>query len=166
MSPVLLLAVSVVIFFVRATSGELNLESLAIVIEMGIDKFRTIVRVNAQQFKRQGLPDSFHSLTHCFLSFAQDRPGRHPGGVDVGEVQRMTAVSRSAVAGMRNQIDFGEAGLVNVPAIGKMVFQQGSRFGPTVDSFRELPLSDAEPIVEGAGTEAQELLFEPRRQVK
>src|SRR5215510_1719855 len=129
---------SVVIFLVRATTSELDVERLAIVIEMGIDKFRTIVGVNTQQFKRQGLSEGFHGATHSCLPFAQDRTGLDPGGVNVGEVQRMAAVSRSPAARMRDQIDFGETRLPNVPAIGfdgNVMLQQGARFGPTVDPF-------------------------------
>ena len=81
----------------------------------------------------------------------------------------MTAVSRSRAAGMRDQIDFGEAGLANVPVVGldgNVMLQQGARFGPTVDPFFELALLGAEPIVDGAGTEAEQLLFQSRGQVK
>ena len=81
----------------------------------------------------------------------------------------MTAVSGGRAAGMRDQIDFGETGLANVPIVGldgNVMFQQSARFGPTVDSFLELSLPGAEPIVDGAGTESEQLLFQSRRQVK
>ena len=149
MSPVLLLDVSIVIFLVRTAARELDLEGLAIVIEMSIDKFRAVVGVNAQQFKRQGLTDGFHGATDSFLPFAQHGTSLDPGGVDVGEVQRMTAVSGGRAAGMRDQIDFGEAGLANVPVVGldgNVMLQQGARFGPTVDPFFELALFGAEPM--------------------
>ena len=136
---------------------------------MGIDKFRAIVGVNAQEFKGQGLSDGFHGATYSFLSFAQHRTGLDPGRVNVGEVQRMAAVSRSAAARMRDQIDFGETRLPNVPAIGldgNVMLQQGARFGPTVDPFFELVLLGAEPVVDGAGTETEQLLFQPGCQVK
>lgn len=52
MSPVLLLDVGIVILFIRSTPGELNLVRLAVAVEVSIDKFRTVVRVNSQQLER------------------------------------------------------------------------------------------------------------------
>ena len=81
----------------------------------------------------------------------------------------MAAVSRSTAARMRDQIDFGETRLSNIPAIGldgNVMLQQSARLGPTVDPFLELPLFGAEPIVDGASTEAEQLLFHSRGQVK
>ena len=45
MGPVLLLDVSIVIFLVGTAARELNVEGLAIVIEMSIDKFRAQLSV-------------------------------------------------------------------------------------------------------------------------
>ena len=78
----------------------------------------------------------------------------------------MTAVSRGTAAGMRDQIDFGKTRLVDVPAVGlegNVMLQQGAGSGPTVDSFFELPLFEAEPVVDGARTEARQLLFQAGR---
>ena len=66
------------------------------------------------------------------LTFLHDGAVFDPGGLNVGEIQRMEEVPIGAVARVTHQVHLGEAGLGDVPVIGldrNVVLQQRAGFG-------------------------------------
>src|SRR5882724_12008848 len=109
MGPILLLDVSVVVLLVRTSSRELDLLPFAPSLQMPVDKFRSVVRVQAQELERQHPCDLIQGLQDSGLSLPQQRPRLRPGGLNVGDVQRIAELSFTRIPGMRDQIDFREA---------------------------------------------------------
>jgi len=82
-------------------------------------------------------------MEYADLTFAHDRSGFHPGRVNVGNVERVNELARGRVSRVRDQIGFGKAWGFDIPGVGfdgDMVFEQGTGFGATVESFFELAL--------------------------
>ena len=88
-SVVFLFDMGVVIFLVGPAASELNILLIAEGLEMIVDKFRTIVRIDPQQFERQSLFNVLHGAQHPDLALAHHRTAFHPGGMDVGDVERV-----------------------------------------------------------------------------
>src|SRR6266478_944110 len=97
MSPVLLLDMSVVVLLVRTSSRELDLFPFAPSLQMPVDEFRSVVRVQAQK------PEGQHPFD--LIQRSRLRPGR----LNIGDVQRIAELSFTRIPGMRDQIDFREA---------------------------------------------------------
>lgn len=118
MRPVLLLDVRSGIFFVGPPSGKLDLPVLAVAIEMVVNELGAIVGVDASQSKGEGTAHVFYGVGYPLFAFAHHGARFHPGGVDVGHVEGVEEFPAGTVAGVRDQIDFGEAGGGEVPAVG------------------------------------------------
>ena len=88
MSPIFLLHMSIVIFFVRP--GELHALAfgslLAKIKEVGVDEFTAIIGVDATQPEGQSLLDLPKRLDDPKLSFTHDRLSFHPAGCDIDAV--------------------------------------------------------------------------------
>ena len=89
MGEIFLFDMGIVIFLVRPATGELDTLLIAESLEMVVDKLRTIIRIHAQQFERQSLFNVLHGAEHPDLAFPHHRTAFHPGGVDVGDVERV-----------------------------------------------------------------------------
>jgi len=139
--PILLFDVGVVVLLVRAPTRELDVLLRAVAAEMVIDEFRPIVGIDPLQAKRQLLPHVVERLLDDMLALAHDGARFHPGRVDVGQVQRVHELAVGAIAGMRDQVDLGEAGDLDVPAVGlqrNLVLQERPRLRPAVLPFPQL----------------------------
>ncbi len=90
MSPIFLLHMSIVIFFVRPGAGELHALAfgslLAEIKEVGVDEFTAIIGVDATQPEGQSLLDLPKRLDDPKLSFTHDRLSFHPAGCDIDAV--------------------------------------------------------------------------------
>src|SRR6266851_582471 len=109
MSPVLLLDMSVVVLLVRTSSRELDLFPFAPSLQMPVDEFRSVVRVQAQKPEGQHPFDLIQGLLHSGLPLPQQRSRLRPGRLNIGDVQRIAELSFTRIPGMRDQIDFREA---------------------------------------------------------
>ena len=106
--------------------------------------------------------DVFRGIEYADLAFTHDRSGFHPGGVDVGDVEGVKKISRSRVAGVRDQIDLGKARGLDVPGVGfdrDVMFEQGAGFGVPVEVFFELTLFGPQASVDGGRTDLEQLLL-------
>jgi len=62
----------------------------------------------------------------------------HPGGVDVGEVQRMHELAVSEAAAMGDEVNLGEAGGGDVPPVGlyrDVMLEQAARLGASIQRW-------------------------------
>src|ERR1700731_82532 len=109
MSPVLLFDMRVVVLLVRASSRELDVLPFTPSLQMPVDEFRSVVRVQAQKAERQHPGDLIQGLRHSGLPLAQQGPRLRPGSLNIGDVQRITELAFARISGMRDQIDFREA---------------------------------------------------------
>ena len=127
---------------------------------MIIDEFRAVIRINAAQPEGQRLPDLVEGLPHAELALAQHRPGFDPGRVNVGDIQRVQKFAVGAVAGMRHQVDLGEAGLLHIPAVGlqrNLVFQQRAGLRAAILPSAQLVLVRAKAPIDLARTDPADL---------
>src|SRR5260370_1355149 len=115
MSPVLLLDMRVVVLLVRTSSRELDLLPLAPSLQMPVDEFRSVIRVQAQKTEGQHPFDLIQGLLHSGLPLPQQSPRLRPGSLNVGDVQRIAELTFARIPGMRDQIDFREAWRRYVP---------------------------------------------------
>jgi len=67
--PVFLLHMTAIVLLIGAGASEDNPLPSAIIIEMVVNELTAIVRVQAEQEKRQSLPHSVDSTTNTLLSF-------------------------------------------------------------------------------------------------
>src|SRR5260370_42297006 len=109
MSPVLLLDMSVVVLLVRTSSRELDLFPFAPSLQMPVDEFRSVVRVQAQQAEGQHPFDLIQGSLHSGLPLPEQGPRLRPSGLNVGDIQRMSELPFGRIPGMRDQVDFREA---------------------------------------------------------
>ncbi len=136
MGPVLLLAMRVVVFLVRTSSRELDRLPCAPSLPMPVDEFRSVVRVPAQKAEGQHPCDLLQGLLHSGLPLPQQGPRLRPGGLHVGDVQRIAELSFARIPGMRDPIDFREAGRRYLPTIRLYrdgMLQQIARLGAPVN---------------------------------
>jgi hypothetical protein len=116
--PVLLLDVRVVVFLIGTPARELNALRLAVAVQMRVDEFGPVVRIDAAQSKRQLALQDRDPFLHPDLAFPQDGTGFHPGGVNVRHVERLRKIPVGALPGVTDQVHFGESRLGHVPVIG------------------------------------------------
>src|SRR3984893_12334809 len=100
MSPVLFLDMRVVVLLVRTSSCELDLFPLTPSLQMPVDEFRSVVRVQAQQAERQHPCDLIRGLLHSGLPLPQQSPRLRPGRLNIGDVQRIAELSFARIPGM------------------------------------------------------------------
>ena len=82
-----------------------------------------------------------------------------PGGVDIGEIERVQAVALAHGPAVRDQIDLDEAGDGDLPAIDferDVVLEQGARFGPAIEAALQGLAAVVEDAVHGAGAHGLE----------
>ena len=135
MRPVLLLNVRIVVFLVRPTSCELNPPPATVTLQMVVDEFRAVVRINAPQGKWQALPHLLHRRHDPGLALSQHRPRLHPTRVDIGHVQRVNELAITAITRVRHQVHLDKARFLHVPRVGldgNMMLQQSAWLGPAV----------------------------------
>jgi hypothetical protein len=103
-----------------------------------------------------------HGIEHSDLAFAHHRTTFHPGGVNVGDIERVNELSGRRVAGVGDQIGFGKAWSFDIPGIGldgDVVFEQSAGFGAPVEALFQLALFGPESPVHGSGTDREKLLW-------
>src|SRR2546429_660897 len=116
--PVLLFDVGVVVLLVGPAAGELDLLGLAVLPEMLVNELRAVVRVDAAQPEGQAGPELLERGLHGRLALAQHRRRLDPGGVDIGEVQRMHELAVPEATAMGDEVNLGEAGGGDIPPVG------------------------------------------------
>src|SRR5437870_4798445 len=102
-------------------------------------------------------------LLHRRLAAPEHGSGFLPGRLDVGDIQGVSEFPLARIAGMRDQVDFGETRGSHIPAIGfhrDMVFEQMARLGATVDPPLPLGLVRLQSAVDLPGTNRQQLLLD------
>ena len=67
MGPVFLFDMSVVVFFVGASTGELDFFLITEGLEVIVDELRAVVGIDALELKRQSLFDFLHGIKHSDL---------------------------------------------------------------------------------------------------
>ena len=165
--PVFLLDVGVVVLLVRAAAGELNLERLAVAVEMIVDELGAIVGVNAAQPEGQGLPDLLQGRLDAAFPAAEHGPRFDPRRVDIGHVQRMGELAVGPMAGMGHQVQLREARDRHIPVIGlqrDVVLEQGPGLRPPVAAGPEPSLDRAQATIDLARADRPQLLADGRRQ--
>jgi len=167
--PVLLLDVSIVIFFVRSSSGEVDVVLGTPGAEMPIDELRAVIRIEAQETKGQGGSNLLQSLQHRRSTPPQQGPRFRPAGVDIGDVEGMGKLSTGRVAGMRDQVHLRESWNFHVPMLSPhrdLMLEQGARPGATVNPSLPLQPLDSQAAVHLPRTDLQQLLLDSRRHAK
>ncbi len=166
MGPVLLLDVGVVVLLVRPTPSELDVELLAVAVQMVVDELGAVVRVDTSQLKGASLANLLKRLHHEGLALAHDSLSLRPTGVDVGQGEGVDELSLGPIPRVRHQIDLREARLAHLPPSrpdGNLVLEQSPRFGLAVEPSLRLRLVGPEPTVDLAGADPQQLALQPRR---
>src|SRR6516162_3931014 len=165
MCPVLLLDVGIVVFLGGPAAGELDLAGRAVIIEMVVDEFGAVVGVQTSQPEGQAGAHVIHGGADRALALAHDGPGLYPTGIDIGEVEGLNKLAIGGVAGMRDEVDLGEARHSDIPVLGlqrDMMFEQGPRFRAPVKASADLPFSLAEVPVDRTGTNTMEMALDVR----
>ena len=163
MGPVLLLDVRVIVLLVRPAPRELHLLGTAVAIEMLVDELGAIVGVDPEQGKGQSLAQLLQGLPHRLLALAQHRARFGPGGVNVGQVQRVAELTRSGIARVGDQINFGEAGRLDIPAVGpqrNVMFEQGAGLGAPIETTPLGPFVSCQAIIHAARADGEQLPFQ------
>ena len=150
-------------------SRELDRVVLAVADEVGIDELGAVVGVDPLEPEGERLSPGLQGLLHRVLAPAQDRPGFHPGGVDVREVQGVGELPVARLPAVGHQVDLGEPGDRAVPPVGpegNVLLQKGARLRAPVPARCPGPPVGRQPSVHLAGTQAEELGFEGWREPK
>ena len=103
-----------------------------------VDKFRAVVRVSGNENKRHGLANFVQGCCHTAFALAEYGTALDPLGEDVGDVERVSMFSGSRKSAVRDQINFDEAGSLDIPefsADGDLMAQQQAWFCGAVDFF-------------------------------
>ena len=103
-----------------------------------------------------------HGIEHRDLTFAHYGSSFHPGGVNVGDIERVDELALFGVARVGDQIGFGKAWGFDIPGVGfdgNMVLEQRAGFGAPVETLFQLALLGLEAAVDGSGTDREELLL-------
>ena len=162
MGPVFLFDMSIVILFVGASAGELDVLFVTEGLEVVVDKLSAIIGIDAQEFKRQSLFNLLHGLENPDLAFAHHGPTFYPGGMNVGDIEGVKELPRTRVAGVRDQIGFGKAWGFDIPGVGfdgDVMFEQSAGFGTSVESLFELAFFALESPVDSGGADREHLLL-------
>ena len=96
------------------------------------------------------------------LTFPHDGAVFDPGGLNVGEIQRMEEVPIGAVARVTHQVHLGEAGLGDVPVIGldqNVVLQQRAGFGAPIPPSADRALGGRQQAIDLARADGAHLRF-------
>ena len=130
-----------------------------------VDEFRSVVRVQTQKSEGQHPFDLIQGLLDGGLPLPQQSPRLCPGGLHLGDVKRVAELSCARIPGMRDQIDFGEAWGLHVPAVGlhwDVMLQQVARLGASVNPPSLLVLLDRQSSVHLPRTDREQLFLDLR----
>jgi len=118
--PVLLFDMGVVIFVAGPASGELDgLFSFGKVSqEVIVEKLASVIAIEAEDRKREGLFNVFDLIQHSSLSFAPYGPLFGPSGSDIDEIDGIGIHSGSGIAAMGDRIGFEKTRSGFVPLVG------------------------------------------------
>jgi hypothetical protein len=125
-----------------------------------VDELRPIVGVDAPQAKRQRLAQLFEGRLHGRLALAEDRGGLDPGGVDIGEVERVHELAVPETAAVGDQINLGEARRGDIPAVGlerDVVLEQRAGLRAPIQPLAQLLPVRPEATIHLAGTNGPQL---------
>lgn len=103
----------------------------AVAAQMMVDEFGAVVRIDPAQPKGQRLAQVLQRVLHVVLTLAHHGARFHPRRVDVGHIERMQEVAIGAIPGVGHQVNLGEAGDLDVPAVGlerNLMLEQRPRF--------------------------------------
>ena len=142
---------------------------MAVPNQVGVDEFGAVVGIDAAQPEGERLPDLLQRLLHRVLAPAQDRPGLHPGRVDVGDVQGVRELPVARVATVRDEVDLGEARGGDVPPVGPqrdVVLQEPPRLGPAVPPGLPRPPVRGEAPIHLPGAQPEQLRLERGREAE
>ena len=84
---------------------------------MTMNEFGAVIRIDPAQAKGQRPSDLLERRLHTKLALAEHGPRLDTRGVNVGDIQRMEKFSVGAIAGMRHEVNFGEAGHLDISAV-------------------------------------------------
>jgi hypothetical protein len=138
-------------------------------VQVGVDELGAVVGVDAPEHEGQREAHLLEHRLHAGLAFAEDGPGLHPRGVDVGEVERVEGLPVGALAGVGDQVRLREAGGRRRPAVRPqrdVVLQERARLRPAVEASPHAPPGRLEPAVHLPGAEGEQLRLERRREAK
>jgi hypothetical protein len=85
--------------------------------------------------------------------------------MDIGEVEGLKKLTIAPIAGMGDEVDFGEAGRGDIPVLGAdgdVVLEQGAGLGAAVEAAADLPFASLQAAVHGAGTDPAHLPLQSR----
>src|SRR6266446_6063725 len=153
----------VVVLLVRTSSRELDLLPFAPSLQMPVDEFRSIVRVQTQKAEGQHPFDLIQGLLHSGLPLPQQRPRLRPGSLNVGDVERIAELSFARIPGMRDKVDFRETRRGHVPAVGlhrDVVLQQIAGLGAPVNPPPLLGLLGRQATVHLPRTDREQLFLD------
>ena len=95
--------------------------------------------------------------------------GLDPAGVDIGEIEGLEKFAVGPSAGMRDQVDLGEAGRRDVPVLrpdGDVMFEQGAGLGAAIEPAADLAFAGLQATIDRAGADPAQLAFHGGRMGK
>ena len=130
---VLLLDEAVVIFVIGPAAGKGDLLIHTVAVELVVDELGAIIGVQAKQWKGELRADVLEGLEDMDLGLIFQRSHLHPGRGDIGEVERLTVLTKTGSPIVRDQVGLAEARACVVP-VGEcsdrdMMFQEGPGTG-------------------------------------
>jgi len=166
MGPVLLLDVGIVVLLIGAAAGELDGGGLlAVLDQMVVEELAAVIGVQGAQGERQNVANFLKSVENPGFSPSLDSPGLHPGGKDVGEVERVEELALGGGPGVAHQVYLHRAGALHIPVVGldgNLVPQQCAWFGASVEAAFEGAFVGLQGSVEGAGADGEHLPLQVR----
>jgi hypothetical protein len=158
---VFLFDIATVVLAVWPTASKGDLEVVAEAQQVVIDELAAIVRVDAEQGKREIVFNGVESLYDPALGFITHSAGFCPSWGDIGGVEALDEVTIGGAAVMSDQIDLKEARCFLVPFFvgsdGDMMFQQGTGLRRRAPLVPEASSGRCKEPVDGGGTDGKEL---------
>ena len=115
---VLLLDVTAIVLLVGTRAGEGDLLLTAVVVEVLVDEFAAVVRVDTEEGEGKTASDPMYAGLYTHLSFPPHRLALRPASIDVYRAYRVQVKALSTFTAVRYQVYFYKPGLVLLP-IGK-----------------------------------------------
>ena len=152
MGEIFLFDMSIVVFFVRPRASEAEFVFFAVAEEMLVDKFGAIVGINGNEDKGHGPADFIERRRNAALALAEHDTALDPLGEDVSDSEGVGKFSGSRRSTVTDQIDFNEAGLLDIPefgADGNLMTQEKSWSGGAIEFFLESFLFVSKSSIDG-----------------
>ncbi len=159
---VFLFDVSIVVFFVRPGASESDVVCFAVTDEMVVDEFRAVVGINGEEDKGHSLADLIQGSGNASLALAQHDSTLDPLGEDISDVECIGEFSACGKPAVRDQIDFDEARLLDIPEFstdGNLMTQEKPWFCGAVEFFLEQDFFVTESSIDGGGRYFSQVLF-------